>query len=201
MKCAFDPESHTYRIDGRPVPSVTEVLADVIPGWQAGEWYLQRGRAVHACAALVAQGEEFDHDPRIEGQVSAVRKFLRDTGYFPELIERPVFSRMYRYGGTLDLVVRESSRLLIIDYKATLTEAVPIQMAAYIHALWETCRVKVRYGLGVQLGEDGQYKCSEIQDLRRHKSEWLALLTAFNVRRRLGVKQEFQQETEDTANG
>ena len=40
----FCEESHRYEINGRPVVSVTKILADLIPGWKAADWYLQRGR-------------------------------------------------------------------------------------------------------------------------------------------------------------
>ena len=46
--CTFDADRHEYRIAGRVVPSVTHVLGDLIPGWRASDWHLQRGRAVHA---------------------------------------------------------------------------------------------------------------------------------------------------------
>ena len=192
--CEFDASSHTYRINGRPVPSVTQVMADVIPGWRAADWYLQRGRAVHACAAMIAQGLEFEHDERIAGQVAACRRFYAEVyGGLPkvDLVEHPVFSRRYQFAGTLDLLASFPERITLVDFKATLTEAVPIQLAAYGIALNESSiGVNVKWGLGVQLNEDGTYKCSEVYDLRRYKAEWLALLTTFNVRRRLKIKEE-----------
>jgi hypothetical protein len=196
--CAFDAETHTYTIDGRPVPSVTEVMADVIPGWHAGEWYLQRGQAVHACAALIAQGLEFDHDPRIAGQVAACRKFFRDTEPWIDLCEYRLFSKIHQYGGTVDLVVSSMNGIslggrrpqgLIIDYKAALTDAVPIQLAAYAALVAENFSQlqNIRYGIGVELRDNGTYKWSDVYDLRRHKHEWLSILTAYRVRRRVGI--------------
>ena len=41
----FDEETHTYMIDGRPVPSVTQVVSEFIACWMASEWYLKRGTA------------------------------------------------------------------------------------------------------------------------------------------------------------
>ena len=69
--CTFNDATHEYRIGGRFVPSVTQVLGDLLPCFQAGEWYLERGRAVHACAAMIAKGIAFDHDEQIDGQVMA----------------------------------------------------------------------------------------------------------------------------------
>ena len=187
----FDPTSHTYSINKRPVPSVTQVMADVIPGWRASDWYLQRGRAVHACAAMIAQGLEFEHDERILGQVKACRRFFADTcQHFNIECEVQVFSRRYQYAGTLDLFVKLHERWTVIDYKATLTDAVPIQLAAYSLAYQETFRTGITHGLGVQLNEDGTYNCTEAYPLKRYQAEWLALLTTYNVRRRLKIKEE-----------
>lgn len=187
----FDPTAHAYFINNRPVPSVTQVMADVIPGWRAADWYLQRGIAVHACAAMIAQGLEFEHDERIAGQVGACRRFFADTCQHVKTdAEVPVYSVIYQYAGTLDLVVKLHERWTIIDYKATLTDAVPIQMAAYALAHEEMGYGKVSHGLGVQLNDDGSYKCTEPYQLSRYKAEWLALLTAYNIRRRLKIKEE-----------
>lgn len=190
----FDEATHTYYIDERPVPSVTQVMADMIPGWRAADWYLQRGRAVHACAAMVAQGLEFEHDERIAGQVAACRQFYRVVygGILPTFVpvEFAVYSRQYQYAGTLDLLASFRKSPTLVDFKATLTDAVPIQLAGYAIALNERDGFSVKFGMGVQLNEDGTYKCSEVYDLRRYKAEWLALLTTYNVRRRLKIKEE-----------
>jgi hypothetical protein len=182
-KPTFDPESHVYRINGRIVPSVTQVLQDLIPGWQASEWYLLRGRAAHACYALVARGATFEHDPRLAGQVAACHKFFADLKPVVHAIEAPVFSSTYLYAGTPDLICSIDCRRLVLDYKATLTGAVPIQCAAYACAMGAA---GPKWGVGVELRDDGTYKMSEVHDLRRHTQEWLALLTAYRVRQRLG---------------
>jgi hypothetical protein len=54
--CTFNEATHTYKINGRSVPSVTQVLGDLLPCYRAGEWYKARGRAVHAAAELERQG-------------------------------------------------------------------------------------------------------------------------------------------------
>lgn len=189
--CNYDDEKHEYTIGGAIVPHVTGVLADLLPSWKAAEWYLQRGRAVHACAAMIAQGVEFEHDPRIAGQVAACKKFFADLKPRVVAFERPVFSRRYRYGGTLDLLAKLPGRFLVIDYKATLTEAVPLQCAAYALAMEEAAQMStIQYGAGVELREDGTYKMSDIYKLARFRQEWLALLTAFNIRKHFKVRRE-----------
>lgn len=188
----FDPATHTYRIDGRPVPSVTQVLGDVLPGWQASEWYLERGRAVHACAAMIAKGQTFTHDPQIDGQVRALRRFFAEVKPLVLAVEQQVYSTSYRYAGTLDLLTRKPGglQLMVVDFKASLAPATLYQCAAYALAYDDgpnAGRVPVNLGCGVEIRDDGTYKMSEVWNLKQYKPQWLALLTAYNIRRRCGV--------------
>ena len=185
----FDESTHTYRIDGRKVPSVTQVLGDLIPGWKASEWYLNRGQAVHACAAMIARGIEFEHDPQIDGQVRACRKFFAEVKPVVHNVETAMYSEKYQYAGTYDLFGELDGRLIVFDWKASISPALPYQLAAY--ALESNV---VNYGCGVVLKETGEYSMTEIYDLRRYKQGWLSLLGAYNIRRKCGIKEEGKEE-------
>jgi hypothetical protein len=187
----FDEATHTYSLNGRPVPSVTKVLSDLLPGFRASDFYLQRGRAVHACAALLAKGIPFESDPRIAGQIEAIRRFLREVK--PEIlaVETQVFSERYQYAGTLDLACRINGHLLVADYKASLTPATIYQLAAYAGACPGG---KFKHGVGVEIHEDGTYKMSETWELKRPFREWLALLSAFRIRERCGCLNKEEEE-------
>jgi hypothetical protein len=184
----FDALTHTYRINDRPVPSVTQVLADLIPGWKASEWHLQRGQAVHACAALIAQGIEFEHDPAIDGQVRACRKFFAEVK--PEVIEveAAVYSKIYNYAGRYDMLAKIGNKWIIVDWKASISPALPYQLAAY------SLETFTDHGCGVVLKDTGEYAMTEIYDLKRFKQGWLSLLTAYNIRRKCGIKEEGKDE-------
>lgn len=191
--CTFNADKHEYRINGRRVPGVTQVLSDLIPGYRASDWYLQRGRAVHAAAAFVARGIAFEHDPRIAGQVEAVRRFYREIDPIVQFTELPVYSERYQYAGTLDLIYMiKNGRSLILDFKASLTPSTIYQCAAYALA----APVKIRYGVGVELHADGTYKMSEVWDLKRPTQEWLSLLTTFRIRERLGCLNKEEEDHE-----
>lgn len=191
--CTFDPEKHEYRIGGRRVPGVTQVLGDLLPGWKASEFFLGKGRAVHAAAAFVAKGIAFEHDPRISGEVRAVRKFLREVK--PKIIgvETQVYSLLYLYGGTLDLDCEIDGLPMVGDYKATLTASTIYQCAAYALPLRAAGR-KINHGVGIELHADGTYKMSEVWALKRATQEWLSLLTTYRIRERLGC---LNKEEED----
>lgn len=189
----FDEQTHTYRIDGRLVPSVTQVIRDVLPTWQGGtEWDMQRGRAVHACAAMIARGEEFEHDPAITGQVEACGRFFAELRVMPYVVEKAVYSSKYQYAGTLDLIAELPWGPTVVDYKATLGPTVPYQLAAYSIAEAENNDTDrwCRWGIGVELRENGTYQLSEKYNLTRYRAEWLCLLTAWNVRRKCGIKEQ-----------
>jgi hypothetical protein len=182
----FDPEKHEYRI---VVPSVTQVLADVLPPWRASEWHLQRGQAVHACCAMIARGQEFTNDPQIDGQVRAARLWFAQVK--PEIIvvERPMFSRRYQFAGTPDLICRIGSHNCVVDFKARMTPAVRYQTGAYGLLYDEhTGRDMPAWGVGVELHEDGTYRMSERYQIVQAARAFLALLTAYNVRRECGVR-------------
>ena len=184
----FDEASHTYTLAGRRVPSVTQVLADLIPGWQASEWYLDRGKAVHACAAMIAQGVPFEHDPIISGQVAACRRFVREVCPVFHAVERRVCSRRYQYAGTMDalMLLKGTRGGVVLDWKASIAKSLPYQLAAYATAYTEETAVSIRWGAGVMLKDDGTYRMTEIYDLRRYAQKWLGLLAAYGVRRECG---------------
>jgi len=186
----FDEENHVHRIGGYVVPGVTTVLNDLIPCWAAGEWYLERGKAVHACAAMIALKKEFEYDPQIEGQVHALRQFFED--HAPEVygVEQPVFSLKYRYAGIADLFCTLAFDFVLIDFKASFSEALPFQLAAYSMAYQEMTGKAYKLGMGVEIHPDGTYALSALYDLKRYKQEWLSLLTTYRIRRRCKVKEE-----------
>lgn len=177
----YNDERHAYEIDGVRVPSVTQILADLLPCWQASEWHLQRGRAVHACAAFVALGKPFTCDPQISGQVAACQWWFADVKPDVLDVEQIVTSLRYRYCGRYDLFARIGGRDMLVDWKASLAPSVPYQLTAYGIAA-----DVVRYGVAVELHEDGTYRMSDVYDLRRYRAEWLAMRAVYGIRERLG---------------
>jgi hypothetical protein len=186
---SFDEATHTYRIDGEPVPSVTQVLGDILPGYQASEWHMQRGTAMHACAAMIAQGVQFDYDPQLDGRVTALRAFFRAVPLMVQDVEQRLYSPTWRYAGTCDLVGELNGKRVVLDWKSTLTGAAKYQVAAYGQILG------VNYGLAVEIREDGTYRMSEVWNLARAKAQWLSLLCAYNIRRECGLTKKENTHT------
>jgi len=183
-------DAHEYALDGRPIPGVTSILGDVLRGsdWQAQAWYLDRGTAVHAAAALVMQGRDsgYDFDPVIAGQVEAARRFKREVQ--PEVIavECAVAHVGLWYAGTIDMVCKIDGKLAIVDWKASHRSSVAYQLTAYALA-WSDQDERGRFpatGYEVILSDAGTYHMTPYR-LTDHIRDWHAIRRVFEMRRAL----------------
>lgn len=97
----FAAETHEYRVNGRLVPSVTQILEAVglidyshIP-WPTRQMALERGRAVHEAIALDLAGdldEESADEIGILGYIQAARAALTALGILmPTAVEERVY--------------------------------------------------------------------------------------------------------------
>ncbi len=161
----YDDASHTYRMHGVIVPSVTQILAplsdfsgvpaDVMASASAF------GSAVHKMCELYDrdQLDESTLDPELQPYLNAWRQFYLDSGAHWDGIEEVVYHPTMRYAGTLDrrgfLSKGPSTGLYVVDIKTTaeLYPSVGPQLAAYRQAMG-----KENYGrMAVQLMQDGTY--------------------------------------------
>jgi hypothetical protein len=122
----FDEASHTYTLDGKPVPAVSRVLqvlgdeyAMVDP--EVLERAAELGRAVHWIIEQDVRGTlDVDMvDFHLLPYLDLWRDFRRTSGFEPILTEARVYSRRYRYAGTLDLFGILNGKLVLPDAKRT----------------------------------------------------------------------------------
>jgi len=193
MKTFFDPIAHQYYLNDRPVPSVTQVLRAVLPGaaWSATQWHMDRGTAVHACAALIAQGKQFEHDPAIAGQVAACRKFFAEVMPCVIDVEKQVFSECYQFAGTFDMTCLINGKTTIVDWKSSLSPVADIQIGAY-----KLAGGIPGNGMVVALQDDGNYKTSGIVNLLRPTQEFLACRSVYGIKQRLGLIKSREETTD-----
>ena len=168
----FEEQGHRYTVDGRWVPSVTQVLEasgriDLrgIPG-EVLRRAAERGTRVHQAAALLLRGElEWSSvDESIGGYVRALDAFLRRTGFeaVPASIERPLYCEQYDFCGTPDVEglyrlvspFGNSGRkvLATLDWKSGMMAAVRYQLAAYAH------QRGICHRAAVKLNSDGTFR-------------------------------------------
>ena len=183
MNLAFVEATHTYTIDGGKVPSVTQVIAACVPTFQAGQWYLDRGRAVHSAIQLHLQGQLdwSSIDDRIKGRMKGFLAFMDDTGTVPLAVELRQASEAYRFAGTIDMLgeIRKQSPFLV-DWKSTLCPEVEVQLGAYWLLLPKTSTVD--RAVAVETHDKGSYQCKwfSARELRAASQTFLAMLTTRN---------------------
>lgn len=166
----FDEERHEYRIDGRLVPSVTQIIKPVqreLGGSQDTlDWKRQIGKALDSAITIHERGEEIDPDSLDEAVApffSAWLKFKVETGFRALLNQPIVYSRKLRFAGTADLFGTrgaEDSPDELVDTKCvwTMDPATAIQTAGYSLAAVESLGIRVKKRGGLQLLRDGTYR-------------------------------------------
>ena len=188
----FDEANHLYFVNGKPMPSVSRILAPLVDFCyvprETLEYASQRGTAVHKATELWDRGTlDCDTiDAVVAPYLSAWLKFRKDTGFVPRLIERRVHHADYGYCGTIDrqgcMTELAGSPQAVIDIKTPvqLGPVVGLQLAAYQGALRsEGFQADLRFA--VQLRADGQYRLVSYQS-KEDFSVFVALLTIKNWR-------------------
>ena len=122
----FDEKEHLYLVDGKEVPSVTEILKPLsqrgyakvnesVLGYAAA-----RGKAVHEALELIDLGADAEVSPEMVPYIRAYEEFK--SIYKPqwELVEAIVYNEGYNYIGTLDrLGVLNDGLLSVVDLKTS----------------------------------------------------------------------------------
>ena len=134
MKLTFEEESHTYKLDGAIVPSVTQILSAerfYDPSkYSAGS--AQFGTDVHAACELWDVYKEETGDERIKPYLKAWRGFCEQKAVKFTEIEESHFHETHRYAGTIDRLGTIGENRVLIDIKSGGKEPWhPIQTAGY----------------------------------------------------------------------
>lgn len=194
---SFDANTHTYKLNGVPVPAVTRVLEplyDFDPMIGYLESARRRGVAVHLeterhdrAAANIISGVWDPEGPSslVAPYLKAWQKFLSDTDFEIHDIELQVWSARHRYAGTLDRIGVLNGRRCVIDIKTTaqIKPVMGVQLAAYQAALNESLMKNTQYPYRFvcQLKPDGTYRLQEFRE-KSDFSVFLALLQIHNWR-------------------
>jgi hypothetical protein len=186
---AFDEAAHRYYLNGRPLPSVTQVLGDLLNYGFLDEQdrarYLERGRLVHAATADDDAGvlDETTVPLDIRGYVLGWRAFRADYDFRPDRIEQQVCNEKFGYAGTLDRTgVLRGGGLAIIDIKSgAMPASAPYQLAAYAGALPAPRRFR---RLCVELHADAGYRVIGFatRDYQHDFDTFLAALETFKTK-------------------
>jgi len=192
----FSEHSHTYKVDGEVIPSVTQVLtlAGISDVSGIPAHILQRaseiGTAVHLATELLDKDDlDLDSlDPQIVGYVTAYQRFKEESGVTYELIEHRTTAEYcgIRYGMCVDRVGAIGGKMAVFDIKTSSKPQASwkIQTAAYTHGLGDADTFERRI---VHLCKDGSYKQICYDDPNDHTA-WGAALVVAQWRLQNGAK-------------
>ena len=197
----FDEAKHLYTINGKIIPSVTQIISAV--GLYEFDFVskrtlaiaAERGRIVHTYIEWFEQGILDDNsiDPELAGYFRAYLS-AKASGELPEqpdLIEYRSYSEKYQYAGTIDQVFTAEN--WIHDHKTGLpSPSHGLQLSAYWLMLHPDFREKPEHLTCGYYRPDGSYK---IVDYPYEPMEWLAVVADFRWRARNNMIKPIWQET------
>lgn len=180
----FDAEAHEYRLDGRSLVSVTQVLD--LAGLSGGPWpegASARGTAVHLATEYDDMGDldESSLDPAIAGYLDAWRRFVRESRFDASLIEHRAYHQTHLYAGTIDRVGHfGDGKPVVLDIKSGVEHpSHSLQLAAYAFLLDEPMRYE---RMAVYLRPDGSYRLLRFDRLKL-ASDFTLFVSALNITR------------------
>lgn len=120
-RCILDEDTHTYYLDGEPVPGTSRMLEDA--GLVDTTWFTpearDRGTRVHIAGHYLCEGS-LDWStviPQDRGYVEGLDAFLRESGFVVEVNEFLVWSDALRYATKPDAIGILYGRRAVINWK------------------------------------------------------------------------------------
>ena len=174
----FDPITHTYILNGQPVPSVTTILKDMnfIDTTWFTDYGRDRGKLVHKIIHWHITGEldESTIDPELQGYFDAWKAFEDASGFVSTETEKPLASELYRFAGTPDIIGKFKDYGEVFDIKTgPVAPWTGLQLAAYEILAGRPLK---RYAL--QLNKNGKYSLKPFAK-RQDRQIFLAALACW----------------------
>ena len=187
----FDPDTHTYTVDGTVYPGVTTILKDVglIDTAHYTEEAATRGTAVHEAVSMVVKGllsAEAWGGTEVEPYILAWEKFLRDSKLEVEESERLAYESVYHYATHIDIEAKLQGKPVVIDIKSGALQA------------WHGCQLAADTMLNdrldrfvLQLNGDGTYRLHDEYRGEKFRSRlwdkvWIGALSVYWWKRQMG---------------
>lgn len=161
----FEEASHTYRLSGLVIPSVTTLMKPLSEAYYGGidskvlGKAADRGTAVHSAIDTYARYGIIDIEPEWEGYFKAFLAWAKDFDVKPYATETRTYNRSLLYAGTVDMSCSELGVDTMVDFKTTASYSsmlCGVQLEAYDRAQ-ESHGVKYQNRAIIQLKKDGTY--------------------------------------------
>lgn len=155
----FEAGSHTYRLDGRPIPSVTTILSFGADLSRIPQWTSDRGTALHLATEYDDEGDldEDSVDPLVRPHLEAYRRWKIKAQPQYVVTEYRVWGEHEGlvFGGTIDRVAYLSGELVVIDLKSGQRRPEHgAQLAAYARAWTQRDGREPDRTMALYLGQD-----------------------------------------------
>lgn len=162
----FEEASHTYRLDGFIIPSVTTLMKPLSEAYYGGidvkvlGRAADRGSAVHSAIDTYVRYGIVDIEPELEGYFEAFMSWAKDFDVKPYATETRTYNRALLYAGTVDMSCSERGVDTLADFKTTVgfsSMLCGVQLEAYDRAQ-QSHGVKYHNRVIIQLKKDGTYR-------------------------------------------
>ena len=185
----FDEPSHTYKLDGNPIPGLTTMIDECGYREKGAGFYTtasrQRGNAVHKVTELIdihaPQARTIDEalyylniDERLIGYAAGYLLFKKETNFQPEIIEKPVAIFSLRVGCIPDRWGKIwNGQKVVVDLKSWKGQGIrpkhpaELQTAGQAMAFRESMALDTSVRILLKLPGDGsyrQYVCNNQRD-------------------------------------
>jgi len=169
----FIEETHTYLLNGKPIPSVTDIISPLHRSYgkinpAVLDQAARRGTAVHEALEMMDYGADFEVFPETAPYIMAYQDWTEVYRPTWTGIEEIVFSKEGWYAGTLDRIgyLNGGDKLNIVDiktsqptreaYASVCLQTMAYAMAAMSEDISLDYQTINRYGLFLM--KDGKYR-------------------------------------------
>ena len=180
----FSHEGHTYKVDGRVIPSVSQILEDV--GLVDTRWFkpehANRGTIVHELLELIDKGlmDPQDVEEDFKGYVDAYLLFKEECKVEILEIEKIVTHKDFQYAGRVDRVCEIDGVPAVLDIKTgSKCRWHPVQLAAYRYTIPV---LDTRPMYAIHLSNVGKYKLEKYWSTH-YTNVWMAALTIYHYKK------------------
>ena len=176
----FDNEKHEYKVEGKVIPSVTQIIYDIFPFKFGNDFAMKKGKNGHHILEIWDKEYKDISDVFTKLYLAAWQKFLDDfqIKFQPDWIEMPLYSKTWGFAGTLDRLGDINEKLTIIDIKiGQNSKTYALQTIAYSLLVEENLKIKVKNRWLVILNNKGKYSIIE----HKNQTDKTAFLSCFNL--------------------
>ena len=176
----YNDENHEYKVDGKIIPSVTQIIYNIFPVYFTNEFSAKRGKKIHYILEIYDKENKDISDVFTEYYLSGWQKFLSNfkIKFQPNWIEFKLYSQKWGFAGKPDRLVSIEKKPTIIDIKTGVSNCknYALQTAAYQILVEENLKIKVKNRWLVMLSH-GDYKIQ----IHQNNSDRTAFISTLNL--------------------